>query len=157
MTSIMLNDNIYTQFVLQKGEIKMREIVLKQGQTFVGDNYVGMINKIFGTHYESYMRSSVSLDKYGMPDYIAWIVYLNDEWHSDWKNSVEGNKITESCSDREKFVKDKYKFPNRLVFMRCPKTRGKSVFIGVATISKIDSEKMIKEYKLERKDVILRF
>lgn len=135
----------------------MREIVLKQGQTFVGDNYVGMINKIFGTHYESYMRASVSLDKYGMPDYIAWIVYLNDEWHSDWKNSVEGNKITESCSDREKFVKDKYKFPNRLVFMRCPKTRGKSVFIGVATLAKIDSEKMIKEYKLERKDVILRF
>lgn len=141
----------------KKGKIKMREIVLKQGQTFVGDNYVGMINKIFGTHYESYMRSSVSLDKYGMPDYIAWIVYLNDEWHSDWKNSVEGNKITESCSDREKFVKDKYKFPNRLVFMRCPKTRGKSVFIGVATLAKIDSEKMIKEYKLERKDVILRF
>ena len=116
-----------------------------------------MINKIFGTHYESYMRASVTLDKYGMPDYIAWIVYLNDEWHSDWKNSVEGNKITESCSDREKFVKDKYKFPNRLVFMRCPKTRGKSVFIGVATLAKIDSEKMIKEYKLERKDVILRF
>ena len=65
----------------------MREIVFKQGQVFCGNNYVAMINKIFGTHYESYMRASVPLDKYGMPDYIAWIVYLNDEWHSDWKNS----------------------------------------------------------------------
>ena len=133
----------------------MGKVVLHCGQRFKSYSYVGMINKIFKTDHKMYIRSSFKLDDYGKRGYIAWIVYLNNEWHSNWKNNIVEDKIIEECNDIEKFLKDAKKYPKRLVFSRCPKTSGECVFIGTAYLKSVDFVHMTKEYSLVRKEEVL--
>lgn len=132
----------------------MSKIILTPGDVFFANNYAEMINCALRTNFSSgYRYASVSLCDRGMPKYIAWFVYFNKEWHSDWCNYIEDYKVYEICRSKVKFTMNRTVGERRLVFERIG--GGECRFVGVAILDEIDDDAMTKTYFLFRAPVAL--
>lgn len=87
--------------------------ILRTGETFIGKDYTDMINEAIGTKYRHYERSTVDLAQFGVPNVIAWFVYMDGSKHGDpdgleWRNilSSDGKIIREhNVSDGKQRLK----------------------------------------------------
>lgn len=132
------------------------KIVLTPGDEFSANNYAEMINSALKTNFPSgYRYASAPLCDRGMPKYIAWFVYLNKEWHSDWCNYIEYDKVYEICRSKIKFTMNRTIGERRLVFERI--SGGACKFVGVAILDEINDDTMTKTYFLFRASVVLKY
>lgn len=139
------------------------------GDNFSGENYPDMINNALGTKYDSYKKASVSLDNFGLPDVIAWFVFMDGSEHGypdgyTWKNFLCGETIWEEADseDRRKVIasqdKDGY-HPFRLAFQLFHPKAGERQcrFVGAFTLSAFLREDLTKrKYIKISDDFILR-
>ena len=145
--------------------------ILRVGDVIFGKSHADMINKAIGTHFYSYMKSSVELSDFGCPNVIAWFVYMDGSVHGyedgwRWANrlSLDGNEIDEyNVSDcKEKLKKrriDDGFNPYRLAFQIDYDETGNRhccKFVGTFRLksfirkdaSAVTYEKVLDEFKL---------
>lgn len=134
----------------------MREI--KVGDTWEGNNHADMINKVMGTDYKGYMKSTVTLTHFG-GDGFAWFVFMDGSVHGTskdylWVNkiSADGITIVETCISEDKsYVKSvAEKYHKVLAFQLDPDGTGnkyKCKFVGYFDQERYDHQNLIRVYK----------
>lgn len=129
--------------------------VFNAGDVTYGKSHVDMINKAIGTNYFAWQKATVDLEQFGVPDVIAWFVFMDGSEHGyeegwRWKNylSENGEEICEYNVSPSKMAviakrnEDGY-YPYRLCFRLDPYENGNRHccrFVGAFTF-----EKFIKE------------
>ena len=114
---------------------------------FIGNSYADMINHTLGTNFKVYKEAGVPLDAFGLPDVIAWFVFMNGTIHGIapdylWRNHLNGDTITEELAskDHTKVIqKDDREghHPLRLAFelLECEENFYECRFVGAFALS----------------------
>ena len=104
----------------------------KVGDTWQGDSYADMINKVLGTSYKGYMKATVPLSELGV---VAWFVVMDGTEHGFGDNifgdylSEDGETIFEVFAGKdskrgsETIIRNGV-FPKRHCFQRDPDKTG---------------------------------
>lgn len=68
--------------------------ILKTGNITYGNSHADMINKVLGTSFQSYRKSSIDLGQFGNDGIIAWFVYMDGTRHGTEENYVWENFLS---------------------------------------------------------------
>ena len=68
--------------------------VLRTGNITYGSSHADMINKVLGTAFLGYRKSSVDLGQFGNDGIIAWFVHMDGTRHGTEKNYVWENLLS---------------------------------------------------------------
>lgn len=131
-------------------------IIIKVGETWVGNSYTDMINNVLNKNYKAYMKSTVPLKDYGLYG-VAWFVYMDGDERSGWRNFIsdDGNTIVEIIADLSK-CDNGLNYTYRLAFERIPTGRDglyECKFVGYFTLIKISNDKLKRTF-LKIDDVV---
>lgn len=134
-------------------------MTLSLGDKTLQKSYVGMINEAIGTNYSSWLKCTVDLKQFDVPNVNAWFVFMDGSVHGypdgwQWENTIsaDGNTIIEEhISSVKETLKERQiregNNPYKLCFQRDYIGSGNGSwckFVGAFRFSRFLSEKLDK-------------